>query len=208
MIGARRKSGTDYFLDRQFDYESIWRQDDFVCQFCGFRAEKYQRIISGSWCDSPRDALTACIYCEQCFSLETTGLAGTGYLIWLPEISQAELHHLCRAIYIARQHEGLADRGQTALDALMARRSEAKKRLGTDDPLLLGTVLLENLRDQDYAQRNKKLDGIRYLPADRYLIQTQNGMVDQFPAILNYWQSARGPFAKITPQEWIDCFVF
>lgn len=208
MLGARRKSGTDSFGDRKIENEPIWRRDDFVCQFCGFRAEKYQRVVPGSWCNDDRPGLTACLFCEQCFALETAGLAGTGHLIWMPEITQAQLHHLCRAIYIARQHEAIADRAQTALDALMSRRADAKKRLGSDDPLLLGTVLQENLRDQDYAQRGKKLDGIRYLPSDRYLVQTQKGLIDQFPAILTYWQSARGPYAKIQPQDWIDQFVF
>lgn len=208
VLGARRKSGTDSFSDRKLDPEQAWRKDDFVCQFCGFRAEKYQRVVPGAWVGDDRPGLTACFYCEQCFALETVGLSGSGHLVWMPEIPQHQLHHLCRAIYVARQQEHLADRAQTALDALLSRRSDAKKRLGTDDPLLLGTVLLENLRDQDYAQRSKKLEGIRYLPADRYLIQTQNGLVDQFPAILTYWQSSRGPFSKLAPQEWLDQFLF
>lgn len=207
-LGARRKSGTEFVSEGKIDHEAVWRKDDFVCQFCGFRAEKYQRVVPGVWCGDERAGLTACLYCEQCFSLETTGLAGGGMLIWLPEVGQAELNHLCRAIFIARRHEALADRAQTALEALMSRRAEAKKRLGTDDPLLLGTTMLENLNDQDYAQRIKKLEGIRLLPSDRYLVQTQNGLIDQFPAILTYWQSSRGPFAKLLPQDWIDHFLF
>lgn len=135
-------------------------------------------------------------------------MASSGFLIWLPEISQAQLHHLCRAIYIGRPNPTFAGRAQTALDALMSRRADAKKRLGTDDPLVLGTALLENLSEQDYQRRTAKLSGIRFLPADRYLVNGRNGIQDQFPAILAYWQSAQGPYSRIPVEGWFDRFLF
>jgi len=206
-LGVRRKSGTEFVSKGRIDTASVWRQDNFTCQFCGFRAEKFQRVVNGAWCGDKRQALTACLYCEQCFTLETAGLTGAGSLIWLPEISQADLHHLCRAISVARQQSALAERAQMAFDALMSRRAEAKKRLGTDDPLALGTVMLENLSAKDYAQRTARLEGIRFLPLDRYLVNTPEGVVDQFPAVLDYWQSAQGPFGKIPVTEWLDRFA-
>jgi intracellular multiplication protein IcmJ len=210
-LGVRRKSGTEFAsgAGKSPRQEDVWREDDFVCQFCGFRAEKYQRIVAGNWAGQQRSALTACIFCEQCFALETVGVVGAGYLVWLPEISQAELNHLCRAIYLARgQSDDLAARAQTALDALMARRGEAKKRLGSDEPLLLGTALLENLEPEEYAARGKKLNGIRLLPLNRRLVTQANGSAtDQFPAILDYWQSIKGPCSSMPPQDWLKLFA-
>ncbi|MGB4101414.1 MAG: type IV secretion protein DotN [Alphaproteobacteria bacterium] len=211
MLGVRRKSGTESFsgAGKQARQEDVWRQDDFVCQFCGFRAEKFQRVVAGSWIGQPRSGLTACVFCEPCFALETVGVVSSGYLIWLPEITQAELNHLCRAIYLARQEgEEMAARGQTAFDALLSRRGEAKKRLGSDEPLLLGTALLENLSAQEYEARGKKLNGIRLLPLNRRLVTVPGGnAVDQFPAILEYWRSLKGPCSRMPPQDWLKLFA-
>jgi intracellular multiplication protein IcmJ len=208
ILGARRKSGTESFSGAMPTPEEVWRKDDFICQFCGFRSEKYQRVVQGNWIGSDRPALTACLFCEQCFSLESLGTVGAGHLIWMPEISQSKLNHLCRAIYVARKDETMAERAQTALDALSSRRSDAKKRLGTDDPIVLGTALVESLSQKEYDVRGKKLEGIRYLPADRYLVQSQSGVVDVFDTMLNYWTSPRGPFAKCVPNDWMNMFVF
>jgi intracellular multiplication protein IcmJ len=211
QLGARRKSGSNAKSEKtsaRIVPKDIWRHDDYVCQFCGFRSEKFQRVVLGAWCDEPRAGLTACPYCEQCMTLETTGSLGGGSLIYLPDMAQTELNHLCRAIHLGKTQSSLHDRAQTAWDALVARRAEAKKRLGMDDPVTLGVLLLENLNDTEYAARHKKLAGIRYLPPSRYMVAGKNGMVDQFPAMLDYWQSSAGPFGKTPIADWLDRFVF
>jgi intracellular multiplication protein IcmJ len=205
LLGARRKSGT-VFSEQKIVPKAVWQQDDFICQFCGFRAEKFQRVVPGAWCGQPRAALTACLYCEYCLTLDAPGHAVGGLLLWLPEITQAQLHHLCRALYLAKQQPELAERAQTALETLTSRRAEAKKRLGTDDPAMLGAVLLENVSDAIYQARADKLAGIRVMPHDRYLITTKDGVVDQFPAVLAYWQSPQGPFARLPVAAWLDKF--
>jgi hypothetical protein len=141
-------------------------------------------------------------------TLETTGAVGGGILIYLPEITQTELNHLCRAIHLGKTQSALRDRAQTVWDALVSRRAEAKKRLGMDDPVTLGMLFLENLTDAEYTARHKKLAGIRYLPPARYMAAGKNGVVDQFPAILDYWQSSAGPFGKMAVESWLDRFAF
>ena len=88
------------------DIESVLKRDDFSCRFCGFRSTQYQRVIP--FADS---TVTACSFCEQVLALERAGIMGGGVLIWLPEISQIELNHIARAIYVARADENnpLAD---------------------------------------------------------------------------------------------------
>ncbi len=132
-------------------------------------------------------------------------MMGAGVLVWLPEISQTDLHHIARAIYVARASKSdLAVRAAHALDALMSRRAEAKKRLGSDDPLLLATVFHENLTEQEYQQSTTKLEGIRLLPLDKRLVRTHKGDINQFPQIVTYWASPQGPYGKLPIEKWAD----
>jgi intracellular multiplication protein IcmJ len=179
--------------------EKTLKRDDFTCRFCGFKSKQFQRVVPIS-----DGFATACGFCEQVLSLERAGLMGGGVLIWLPEITQAELNHIARAIYVARAEEGgpMADIANRALDALMQRRTDAKKRLGTDDPLLLATILHENLDDNQRAAAVTKLEGVRLMPLDKYIVRSKNGDVNGFPRIVKFWRSPEGPFAELPTDQW------
>jgi intracellular multiplication protein IcmJ len=132
---------------------------------------------------------------------------GSGVLIWLPEIGQAELNHMVRAIYVAKSSKGdMASSANRALDALIARRAEAKKRLGTDDPLALATVMHEMLSDEEYEQSAQKLEGVRLLSLDKHMVRGKGGDVNQFPQLVRYWSSPDGPFGKLPVEHWMDLF--
>lgn len=82
----------------------------------------------------------------------------SGVLVWMPELTQAQLNHLARAIYVARISQGtMADAARTALDTIMARREDAKVRLASDDPFFLYTVLRDLLGLKNYAEGVQKL---------------------------------------------------
>jgi len=188
----------------------VFERDGNACQFCGFVSKKYQNLVfrNGNFLDARMDNLaTACIFCHQCFSLETVANMRSGVLIWLPEMDAAALHHVCRAIYIARISQGpVADAARIALDALIARREDARRRLGTDDPAILAGVLQDFLEEKDYAARGRKLDGIRLLPLDRRIIRDGDMEFNQFPQILAYWRSKDGPFGNLMPAGWMQLF--
>lgn len=206
-LGVRRKAGTKGAgrpLNPKVTEQQL-RQDDFTCRCCGFRAREFQRVVPGYLVpDADTDFVTLCSFCEPCFLLDRTGLSGSGVLIWLPEMPQDRLNHLMRAIYVARAAPGhpAAELATRALDSLMQRRAEAKKRLGSDDPLLLATVMLESMSDTDYAQRGEKLQGIRLMPLDRMMVRTREGEVNQFNRMVKFWLSPEGPFADWPPQRW------
>src|SRR4051812_30002429 len=85
--------------------DKILARDDYTCRFCGFQSRKYQEIVFIGQKDreiNPDDFATACSFCHQCFHLEKVARMQSGTVIWLPEIGQALLHHVCRAIYVAR----------------------------------------------------------------------------------------------------------
>lgn len=186
--------------------QSIFLQDDHTCQFCGFRSEKYQEIHAlGGKSDN---LVTSCIFCNQCFSLEKTGQMRSGILIWMPEIEQAALHHIMRAIYVGRISQGpMADAARKALDIFMERRAAVRDRLGTDAPDVLATVLKDYIAPRTYSFRDKKLEGVRLLPLDRRIIKEGDLEFNQFPQILAYWRSKAGPFGGTAPAKWLDVYA-
>lgn len=184
----------------------ILERDEHSCRFCGFRSMKYQEIhfLNGNPEDLRSDNLaTACIFCHQCFDLEKASQMNSGVLVWLPEIGQAELSHLARAIYVAQISQGsMADSARSALEAIMARRDDALARLATHDPLFLATVLRDFLGPKHYAMRAEKLEGIRLFPLGRRNISEGDLRFNQFPQILAYWRSKDGPFGNYQPNQW------
>ncbi|MCL2468755.1 MAG: hypothetical protein FWF24_00765 [Alphaproteobacteria bacterium] len=185
-------------------------RDKFTCRCCGFISRKFHRVVFQRDLDpkaSERNLVTLCTFCEMTTALDRAGLTGAGYIIWLPELSQIELSSLVRALFVARAGEdtALAETARRMLDVLTARRAEAKKRLGTDDPLLLATALHEMVNEKP-AARAPKLEGLRFLPLDRYFVANQGKDVNMFPSILDYWVSPEGPFGQTPVSTWPALF--
>ena len=195
-------------FSNQIDTEKtkILERDNHTCQFCGFRAEKYQEIHhkNGEENDfSDDNCLTACIFCHQCFDLISVTDMNSGVLIWLPEIGQAALHHIMRALYIARFAQGpLSEASKSMLNILKERRLEAKKRLGSDNPSDLAVVLDDFLNARQYKRVQSKLKGIRLMPLDRRIVQDGDLKFNKFPQILAHWRLKGGPFTEISPEKW------
>lgn len=190
--------------------QRIFERDQFMCRCCEFKSKKYQEILflNHDHTDlAEKNLATACIFCQQCFNLENVSEMRSGVLLWLPEIDQAQLHHIARAIYVARISQGLvAEAARLALDALMARREEAKRRISTDDPYILSMVLRDYLGANHYHAREHKLKGLRLLPLDRRIIKEADLEFNQFPQILAYWRSKDGPFGGKTPPQWVSIY--
>lgn len=200
--------------------QQVLERDEYACRYCGFTARKYQEvnytgprlkkgeaapIVKGA---PPADHYaTACTFCHQCFHVERIDRMQSGAVIWLPEIGQAALHHICRAIYVARISQGpMADAARDSMEALLARKEEAIARLGTDSPAILATVLQDFLETREYRARAKKLQGFRILPLDRRIIREGELEFNQFPQTLAYWRSKEGPFGEQPPRQWVRTF--
>jgi intracellular multiplication protein IcmJ len=190
--------------------QKLFERDDFTCRCCGFKSAKYQDIhhINGVRSDlRPENLATICIFCQQCFHLDRVSVMRSGVLVWLPEIPQAALHHIVRAIYVARISQGpVADAARRSLEVLLSRREDARARLGTDDPYILATVLRDYITDKSYEMREAKLDGIRLFPLDRRIIKEADLEFNQFPQILAYWRSKDGPFGGMVPKQWVGLY--
>jgi intracellular multiplication protein IcmJ len=190
--------------------KKIFERDNHTCRACSFKSLKYQNVffVNGITHDvREKNMTTLCIFCHQCFHLDEVSKMRSGVLIWLPEISQADLHHIARAVYVARISQGpVADAARQTLDILMQRREEVRSRLGTDDPFILATVLRDYISNRAYEMRAKKLEGIRLFPLDRRIIKEAELEFNQFPQILAYWRSKDGPFGGRLPKQWIEIY--
>jgi intracellular multiplication protein IcmJ len=188
----------------------VLQRDDYTCRYCGFQSRKYQEINfigKGDKATGVDDYATACTFCHQCFHIERIDRMQSGAVIWLPEVGQAALHHICRAIYVARISQGpMADAARDAMEALLSRKEEAKARLGTDSPRVLATVLQDFLETAEYKNRNTKFKNFRILPLDRRIIREGDLEFNQFPQILAYWRSKDGPYGDMPPRKWAEQF--
>ncbi|NDE90332.1 MAG: type IV secretion protein DotN [Alphaproteobacteria bacterium] len=191
--------------------QQTFEKDSYTCCYCGFQSRQFQKAIPKDWAvTDPRDSemVTACIFCEQCFNLENVGPMASGTLIWLPEISQASLHHMMRAVYACRAQidiapEDIKNCADRAFEVLFNRRGEAKRRIGTDDPMVLAAALLENIKEETFRSRDEKIKGIRLMPLDKRMIPSASGKDnDQFPRIIEYWVSDEGPLGNLPPDTW------
>lgn len=191
--------------------QKILTRDEQTCQICGFRSKKYQDIhfVDGDSTNlQMNNMVTACIFCHQCFNLDKVNDMRSGVLVWLPEISQPDLHHIARAIYVSRISQGsMAETAKKALDIIMGRREEAKARIHTDDPNILSIVMQDFLGPRKYVEAQKKLDGIRLFPLDRRIIKEGDLEFNQFPQILAYWRSKDGPFGGKVPSKWKNFYA-
>jgi intracellular multiplication protein IcmJ len=184
---------------------AVLARDGHACRYCGFQSKKYQEAHFSGPGTEPKaeNYATACSFCYQCFHLEKVDRMQSGAVIWLPEIGQAALHHICRAIYVARISRGpMADAARDAFEALLSRKQEAVSRLGTDSPKMLSSVLQDFLEANEYKARLNKLKGFRLLPLDRRIIREGELEFNQFPQVLAYWRSKDGPFGDIPPRTW------
>lgn len=188
----------------------IFERDQHTCQCCGFQSRKYMDVlvvnqVAGD--HRPENLKTLCQFCHQCFHLDQAVAMRSGVLVWLPEIDQATLNHILRAIYVAQVSQGpMADAARKVKEMILGRREDVKKRLGSDDPFVLVGVLRDYLTDRLYAERSKKLEGVRLMALDRRIIKEGDLEFNQFPQILAYWRSKDGPFGGRVPMQWVDFF--
>lgn len=187
-------------------YAAIRERDNNTCQCCGFRAENYQQVLHIN--GNPRDfaddnLLTTCIFCHQCFDLETVNQMQSGMLIWLPEFTQAELNHLARALYLARVVPGaMATTARKIFDVLYERGEEAKRRLGSRDPGALAIVMRDFLTKKEYDHVRASLDGIRLLPLEKRMVRDEatGAEMNGFGTIFAHWRSK--VYKDMPAQDW------
>lgn len=99
-------------LDRQVSedviktYKRVMERDQYTCYYCGFKSKEFQEIhhLNDNHKDhSEENLVTVCPLCHQSHHLSSAAINNGAELIWLPELTQTELNHLCRVLFVANQ---------------------------------------------------------------------------------------------------------
>lgn len=152
--------------------QKVFNRDSYTCQFCGFQAKQHQAIINidNNYRNNRIDNLvTACVFCTQCFFIESIGIGdfGGGTLLFLPELTQNELNSICHVLFCAMANGTAYKDSAVALYRSLKLRSQAvEEKLGTgfSEPNVLGTLLLEN-QAENSVQAKRILKDLRILPS-------------------------------------------
>jgi intracellular multiplication protein IcmJ len=163
--------------------KKVWQRDAYTCQFCGFQAKDYQEVINldeDYHNNRLNNLITACVFCTQCFFLESVGERGYGggSLIYMTEMTQNELNSFCHVLFCAMiNNTQYKDTAQTIYQMFKIRSNIVDEKFGEgmSDPLHFAQVLL------DYKANNPKADfkalysKLRLLPArGRFTKQIQH----------------------------------
>lgn len=152
--------------------DKILQRDSYTCQFCGFQAKEFQEIVNldGNYTNNKfGNMVTSCCFCAQCHFIESVGLdeMGGGQLIYLPEMSQADLNSFCHVLFCAMGNgTGYQESAQAIYRSFKFRSQpiEAKFGSGTSNPATLGQLILE-FRQTHPETPVEILKDLRMLPA-------------------------------------------
>lgn len=193
----RRDDPTAEMADTGFKAvrQKVLERDKYKCHFCRFHSEKYQEVhhINDDHSDNKdSNLMTVCCLCHQAHHIGLAGVNNSGILIYVDDmgIGQTELNALTRNLWIGEmsKDKSVKTSSMQMLARLHKLSIEARRVLGTSDPVVLGDYLL-NLSEEDYACREEALKGILLLP-----------IRDHFEARINYW--AKSVYKSIPPQTW------
>ena len=161
-------------IDERFKaYEQkIFQRDRYTCQFCGFQARLYQEIVNldNDYTNNRLSNLvTACCFCAQCFFIESVGVGGYGggTLVYIPELSQAELNSLCHVLFCAITNDtGYKLSAQNIYRSFKFRSQIVEEKFGegTSDPAMFGQLMIDsNVTSEEIS--SKLFKNIRLLPS-------------------------------------------
>lgn len=182
---------------------SILERDDYTCQYCGFRAKKYQHIhhLDDDHDNNTEENLvTICPLCHMSQHIGIAGVKGMGTLIYLDQetfgdfrlnLSQEKLNHFVRLFWLRQEnkiHKDAAIQASDFLKRLEQARVDSDKVIGTCDPILLGNNLRE-INDENYLKRNDILENIYFLPFKEGFLKEHK-----------YWKAHK--YSKLDKQDW------
>lgn len=175
---------------------AVLQRDDFTCAFCAFRALRFQHfhhLDDDHNHEHESNLVTACPFCHLCFHLGMAGIRRAAVMIWLPEIGQAELNNLCRAIFVAVERGGAYEQAARALYASLESRSatvEQELGAGASNPAAIGQALLK-MPPATGEDQGSKVTMLRLLPR-----------MQSFKAEVSFWSTDASAFGRLPDARW------
>jgi intracellular multiplication protein IcmJ len=178
----------------------VFERDAYTCQYCGFQAKEFQDVVNvdGNYTNNKlSNMITACCFCVQCLFLQAVGVdeMSGGQLIYLPEMSQADLNSLCHVLFCALgNNTGYQDTAQSIYRSLKFRSQlvENKFGSGTSNPVTMGQILIE-YQDQEPNKEIAFLKDMRLLPSNvKFRVQLDAWAAAALEELEAEEQAARG----------------
>ncbi len=120
--------------------QEVMARDNNSCRYCGFRCDKHQVVVNRNQNYNSKhnvidNMVTACVFCAQCFLLDgltTDGNSG-GWIIYLPEINQADLNNFCKTLFTSLlSNSAYKGKLQTTYLSLQDRAQVVEEIFGAD----------------------------------------------------------------------------
>lgn len=177
-----------------------------TCQFCGFQSDKWLDIHhkDDNHHNNDKDNLiTACKICHACHHLWLAGQNNGGYVIYLPEISQADLNRLVRSMYVIGKvgSDVWRTRAGNLWQFLLSRTKPVIDSIGSFDPVDLGLALSTSTRD-DYEHRVSTLAPLRFLISQKSPMMALKRGDKVIGNVIDYWVSS--VYQNLTESSWMD----
>lgn len=186
---ARRNNKNFLQLESQ-----ILARDKNTCRYCGFSSDKYQVVVNinhdyNVGKSTPDNLATACIFCAQCFFLDGIGHDNNwgGTLVYLPEISQADLNQFTRVLFVSMLRDTpYKSKLQTVYLNLKDRENTVNEIFGpnSSNPYIFGQTLSDSNLNSEQLQ-HPILQQLRLLPDRKCFTQEvfywKTTVFDQIP---------------------------
>ncbi len=185
IVLAAKKGNWQSFMGRKSNKtfikvsQKIFERDANTCRYCGFQSEKFQEIVNIDQ-NYQRNVLdnmaTACNFCAQCFFIDSLGLDGKsgGSLIYLPEISQADLNHFSRTLFCSLLKDSPYKGKLQSVYLSLSDRSQPVETVfgaGAKEPSIFGQTMIDSGLTESQQQHPIFLD-LKILP-NRKFYKTQ-----------------------------------
>ncbi|MGE4350472.1 MAG: type IVB secretion system protein IcmJDotN [Candidatus Berkiella sp.] len=182
-----RKKNNKFLLVKK----KVLQRDHYTCRYCGFFSKEFHEVVNidQNYKNNNIDNLaTACCFCAQCFFIDAVGMDGNsgGRIIYLPEISQSDLHNFCRVLYCSLDKDSVyKGKLQSVHMSLKDRTKDVVNCFGPDasDPKIFGQGLLDANLTKEQAQ-HEVMRHLKLLPSRK-----------AFAPQLDYWKKT--VFAKV-----------
>ena len=172
--------------------KKIFARDYNTCRYCGFQANKHQVVVNHDHNYSnnkSKNLVTACIFCAQCFFLDQIGKNNRtgGYVIYLPEMTQADLNHVCRVLFSSLLRDApYKGKLQNTYLSLKDRINTVNDIFGpnSSNPNIFGQALIDSNFSAEQLQHSA-LNSLRILPERKFfskeIIYWKTTVFDQVP---------------------------
>ncbi len=171
---------------------SVLDKSDYTCHYCEIKSKKYLEVHHKNddhSCNDESNLLPICPLCHAPFHIGYSGIKKKGVIIYTKSISQINLNILVRTLWVAQDGNDpkVKDFADNLLSQLRQKERVAKELL-TNDPIMLASQL-SNLNDDNYKERESRLDGYLFLPFKEAFLQP-----------LEYWKE--NIYKHTPPSSW------